>query len=378
MVWCVVGAVWPEMLSSTQFTATFDLALQKTYGNITVYTEVWVKSVQPKAGPLMPQFWPTSHPTSARFQWCFEGAKSQASPGVRLACSPAVEPPRLKKIHGGNDDQHGSSMRFWSALFWDKVPYWLTCFRDFNTTRSILIHVYVYNYMHSFRIRMSIYIYMLCLLFSWFPCFLLFYYSITLVISFLHFWWGWRWRERDHIPMGPRCWVDEALLLPGCVGHATWALKEFKVNHGAWHWAQENLQETPVSNMVKRCEKYGFRRFSTIWTNPLISIHALICNRSCLRTSVLQSKLSYLRKLCRMFFRFSDNQQTTAGMCGIPDKIGHGNTMKHLPFRSSIGLNEASDHVIRLIWMCFNSCSHKFGSNAGSLLIYYCRHSKLI
>ena len=88
------------------------------------------KVVQPKAGPLMPQFRPifTQQPTPPKktgllpdFSDVLKVRKVRLpQESFRLACLPHC--PMWSRIggfnfHGGNDDQHGSTMRFWGTLF---------------------------------------------------------------------------------------------------------------------------------------------------------------------------------------------------------------------------------------------------------------------
>lgn len=202
------------MLSLTQFTATFDLALQKTYGNIIYWSLGQKFSTQIGAfdAPILTNFHPIAtppkkkldfFPMSVMFWRCEKSGfprslsvwpvRLTARCGAALAASISMEEMMINM-----DQPWGFGAPYFETRFHIDVP----CFRHFKTTSSILIHVYVYNHMHSFRIRMSIYIYMYFL----FIMFLIYVFFVVLlfnyVILFIHFWWGWRWREISYILYG--------------------------------------------------------------------------------------------------------------------------------------------------------------------------------
>ena len=164
--------------------------------------------------PNFDQFSPNSHPPkkkldffpmSVMFWRCEKSGfprslsvwpvRLTARCGAALAASISMEEMMINM-----DQPWGFGAPYFETRFHIDVP----CFRHFKTTSSILIHVYVYNHMHSFRIRMSIYIYisMYCL----FIMFLIYVFFVVLVFNyviwFIHFWWGWRWREISYILYG--------------------------------------------------------------------------------------------------------------------------------------------------------------------------------
>ena len=136
----------------------------------------------------------------------------------------------------------------------------------------------IYNHMHSFRIRMSIYIYIYVL----FIMFLIYVLFVVLLFNYCsHFIYSFLMRmamERDII-YTIRLWhFDSWSWLVSICAFASWVpvaelMKLFfsrdalvmrlgpwttSTNYGAWHWAHENLQETLVSNMVKKMWKVFF------------------------------------------------------------------------------------------------------------------------
>ena len=177
--------------------------------------------------------------------------------------------------------KHGrinGNQRIWGTLFWDKVPCWLRCFRHFKTTSSILIHVYVYIIIciHFAFACQYIYIYVLFIMFLIYVLFvvLLFNYCSHFIYSFLM-----RMAMERDIIYTIRLWhFDSWSWLVSICAFASWVpvaelMKLFfsrdalvmrlgprttSTNYGAWHWAHENLQETLVSNMVKKMWKVFF------------------------------------------------------------------------------------------------------------------------
>ena len=92
--------------------------------------------------PNFDQFSPNSHPPQKKTRLLPDVSDvlkvrkvRLPQESFRLACSPHC--PMWSRLggfnfHGGNGDQHGSTMRFWGTLFWDKVPYWRTMLQTFQ------------------------------------------------------------------------------------------------------------------------------------------------------------------------------------------------------------------------------------------------------